>query len=648
MINSWKNQAATEYIRECYLTGGDHVLRVEYYERTGQASVRLELQPINFHYELFDNIALSGGPDATFNDTATDLEWRHAPPVASLIQGQFSLRGTAELYFREGGYCFHAIHTGGCRIYIDDNLVLDDWSGTVTSGSAYYVSEGIHEIRVEFKQEDPVPAPGVQGYYRAALNFGWSEEQWTADFYHDRVRESLFNPSNPEPDHSYMIWRTLSLTGNPLYQTKYAAMRSNNAKICQLLVEYSDGELLFVRNIRYRRTPLFYATFGMKNRLNKRKDKKHPFVLGITTSSFKKADDAVKRSVQQLCELKSEQEQELRILQQQKNLRRCKQRLTSIKALQQCVDYTILYNDEAISCHRAIIFERCFYLKQLAEQRNQLEPKSCLRLTSKDGVLSIDVLSIVLDYLYSDRWISVVQATHSLKDEVLKCASEWKLNRLVTICKTGQHPESDRIYTSFASLCNNKQWSDVILSFEVEENEENKETSKQIQIYAHRPLLIASSPFFCALLSRCHDDIVHIGSDIDEKALHIFLKCCYEFRIHRDEAELYIDQGNGQSIINAFELSYRFILPPLQQFIETFLSELLDSENCLEIFQMADSFQSRQLRENSFDFIADRYTALGSRIHELSAKQREQFELFLDNNEKGKEREATYQPYIIR
>lgn len=223
VINAWRNQSATEYTAECYLTGGDHIMRIEYYERTGQASVNFDVEPINFHYEVFEDILLSGTPGATFDDTATEIEWRHAPPVSSLNQGQFSLRGKANFNFHAGKYRFHAIHTGGCRIYLDNNLVFDDWDGTGAINPEVAISTGSHEVRVEFKQEDTIPAPGVKGYYRAALNFGWTDQQWQADFYHDSAREALKDAVDLKPDHNYMLWRTLSLTGSPIYHTHYAA-----------------------------------------------------------------------------------------------------------------------------------------------------------------------------------------------------------------------------------------------------------------------------------------------------------------------------------------------------------------------------------------------------------------------------------------
>src|SRR5205807_1252852 len=179
VINAWKPEAATEHVAEHYLEGGDHVLRVEYFERTGAATVSLHVDPVIFHFELFPNDNLTG-PSTTLDDTLTDLEWRHAPPVWDVLNtGVFSLRATGRKHFEAGRYTFNAVHTGGCRIWVDGNLVLDAWSTAgAVAGPVVSLSEGGHDVRVEFRHTGRVPAVGSHSYYRAALRFGWADEEW--------------------------------------------------------------------------------------------------------------------------------------------------------------------------------------------------------------------------------------------------------------------------------------------------------------------------------------------------------------------------------------------------------------------------------------------------------------------------------------
>ncbi len=224
VINAWKVQAATEYTQEHYLSGGDHVLRVEYFERAGVASVRLTVEPAVFHFELYPNLDLTGTPTATFDDTLTDLEWRHASPVGlAAPNGQFSLRATAQKHFEAGTYRFHAQHTGGCRIWVGSTLVLDDWDGTHPSGTVHTLTAGSRQVKVEFRNLATMPAVGATGFYRAALAFDWSEETWQVSIYNDQRRHELHEARYPGVDGLYEAFRTEGLTGAPVFEYRYPA-----------------------------------------------------------------------------------------------------------------------------------------------------------------------------------------------------------------------------------------------------------------------------------------------------------------------------------------------------------------------------------------------------------------------------------------
>jgi len=228
VINAWWDQARTEYVAEHYVAAGDHVLRVEYYENTGAASVRLQIEPVNFHYQVWTNDAMTGSPAATFDDTLTKLEWRHAPPVSTTTsKGVFSLRATGTNRFEAGDYVFHARHTGGCRISVDGTVVLDAWAGPLSAASApVTLSAGNHAVRVEYKNLATIPAPGVKGYYRAALEFDWADVGWRASFYHDDARKAVSDAGWPNVDSAYEAFRTGGLTGHPVFEGVYPANHS--------------------------------------------------------------------------------------------------------------------------------------------------------------------------------------------------------------------------------------------------------------------------------------------------------------------------------------------------------------------------------------------------------------------------------------
>jgi hypothetical protein len=223
VINHWYEQTLTTHMAEHYVTGGDHVLRVEYFDTRGSIAINLRTEEIEFHYELFANTEVAGGPAAAFDDTMIDLEWRHAPPVDTPdANGHFSLRATGRKHFAAGTYTFHVRHTGGCRMWIDDNLVLDDWTGGNENSGPVSLTDGVHNVRVEFAHREAAPDFGAGTYYRAALNFDWSEAEWTAQVYRDEARERVWARASNSDGSIYEAFRVQQLTEAPILSHRYS------------------------------------------------------------------------------------------------------------------------------------------------------------------------------------------------------------------------------------------------------------------------------------------------------------------------------------------------------------------------------------------------------------------------------------------
>jgi hypothetical protein len=227
VINAWQDPASAEYAAEHYMTGGDHVLRVDYYEAQRAANLSLQMEPIQWRYDLFATGGLSGAPTASFEDTLTALEWRHAPPVLplapSLERGQFGLRGSARLWFKGGSYRFHALHSGRFRLYIDGVLQYEDTDGTRDSSDPVMLAAGTHDVRLEFENLATIPTAASHTYYKAFCKFGWSDETWHAKFYRNSEAERLHAPGAMDGvvDANHLFFRTSGLTGPVRVQHDY-------------------------------------------------------------------------------------------------------------------------------------------------------------------------------------------------------------------------------------------------------------------------------------------------------------------------------------------------------------------------------------------------------------------------------------------
>lgn len=102
--------------------------------------------------EYFPNRDLAGAPVLTRNDSNIDFNWGSGSPAPNMSSDNFSVRWTRNLYFDGATYRFHAVVDDGVRLWVDDNLVIDQWwdnserevTGDIGLGS------GNHNVRVEY------------------------------------------------------------------------------------------------------------------------------------------------------------------------------------------------------------------------------------------------------------------------------------------------------------------------------------------------------------------------------------------------------------------------------------------------------------------------------------------------------------------
>ncbi|MFN2227900.1 MAG: PA14 domain-containing protein [Anaerolineae bacterium] len=102
--------------------------------------------------EYFANESLSGDPIVLRNDPAIDFNWVEGSPDPRLPVDRFSARWTRQIQFVEGYYRFVLSADDGVRLWIDGQLVVDEWrDGVLTDhGVDLYLSGGGHGFRLEY------------------------------------------------------------------------------------------------------------------------------------------------------------------------------------------------------------------------------------------------------------------------------------------------------------------------------------------------------------------------------------------------------------------------------------------------------------------------------------------------------------------
>lgn len=115
-------------------------------------------QPTPFVGIYYNNLNLSGKPVFSEVSARIDFNWEYEGPHNSYRPSNnvgvddFSIRWKANQRFREGHYRFHVIADDGVRLWIGDNLIIDqwrdqaltEWTGDIT------LDEGLHWIRLEY------------------------------------------------------------------------------------------------------------------------------------------------------------------------------------------------------------------------------------------------------------------------------------------------------------------------------------------------------------------------------------------------------------------------------------------------------------------------------------------------------------------
>jgi glucose/arabinose dehydrogenase len=183
VVDHWVN-GNDDYTVERNVTGGQHELRVEYFESGGGARAEFTYERIGdlvqgdggWAAQYFDNRSLLGTPVLTRTDDAVDFNWGGGAPGDGVPADNFSARWTKSVTLEEqGNYKFTATTDDGFRLFVDGDVVLDKWTphGATTYEATRELSAGTHEIKLEYfeaggdavaklsyaKTADPPPPP---------------------------------------------------------------------------------------------------------------------------------------------------------------------------------------------------------------------------------------------------------------------------------------------------------------------------------------------------------------------------------------------------------------------------------------------------------------------------------------------------------
>lgn len=160
------------------LSAGQHKIEVEYRENWGSAKAKVfwEKAPDcsvvpseEFCTEIFDNRELSGSAIDTMMSSAINFDWTNKAPTIGVYKDRFTTRSVGKFAFNDAYYNFNASVDDGMRVWINDQLVIDNWKRNWywkgKDNRAVKIAAGTHTVKVET----------IEHYGNANAKLTWAE-----------------------------------------------------------------------------------------------------------------------------------------------------------------------------------------------------------------------------------------------------------------------------------------------------------------------------------------------------------------------------------------------------------------------------------------------------------------------------------------
>jgi hypothetical protein len=189
VLDSWIDGASREVTAEVALAKGSHSLRLEYYEHTNDARIRLTWEKVSspsfpdWKGVYWNNRNLSGNPVLVRNDEVIDFNWRNDSPAAGIPVDNFSIRWTRAVRFDSGIYHFRVRMDDGARLWIDDQLVIDEWKDGTNRVAELdlWMSEGKHNVKLEYYERSGEARVSLRWTKLETPTYSaWKGEYWFA------------------------------------------------------------------------------------------------------------------------------------------------------------------------------------------------------------------------------------------------------------------------------------------------------------------------------------------------------------------------------------------------------------------------------------------------------------------------------------
>ena len=179
LIDNWTRSQEHTVSVDRFIPAGTHRFRVEHFEDGGQATAIFNWDLIgpedagpqfpNWRGVYFNTPNLTGAPVLVRDDRYLNQNWGEASPGPGVNSDLWSARWTRQVAVQPGRYRVVATSDDGSRVWVNNQLVIDNWIDQTTTRSAEIMANGnVATVVVEyydnfgpaFLQVDLVPLGG--------------------------------------------------------------------------------------------------------------------------------------------------------------------------------------------------------------------------------------------------------------------------------------------------------------------------------------------------------------------------------------------------------------------------------------------------------------------------------------------------------
>lgn len=190
ILDSWTDSQVHSVSSTVNISGGDHVVKVEYYDAGGAAVAKLTITPVSttiaqWRGEYFNNATLSGASAFVRSDSVIDFNWGGGSPGSGLAADNFSVRWTRDVSLEAGRYRFTTTTDDGVRLWVNNNLLIDKWfdQAVTTYSGEIDLPGGTIPIRMEYYER----VGGAEAHLSyTKLSGSGTIDQWRGEYYNNK------------------------------------------------------------------------------------------------------------------------------------------------------------------------------------------------------------------------------------------------------------------------------------------------------------------------------------------------------------------------------------------------------------------------------------------------------------------------------